>query len=235
MSVDQNVIRGFQLFIPKIPIANALGIGPGVCRDDDDNANIILEDADAPLVINPAVVGLDGIDVGALEPNTTYLVFVVRRRQEVRGLLSKGTATTPPGAVWPAGFQNAHRRIGVVRTDANANLLPFVQTGDGRDRTYRYTADLDDLRVVDGGAAPDFTAVNASALLPDRFVTGVTVFAEATNGTVELRASSSVAGATFRTRGELGDTFLDDSDFPSFRTSPGATANLYVRGFTDLI
>ena len=83
-------------------------------RDDANAADLKVTTS---LTIDPATNGANGLDTGSLAADTWYYVFVIQGTSGVAGLMS--TSTTP---TLPSGYDDAKRRVGMVRTNSSAAL-----------------------------------------------------------------------------------------------------------------
>lgn len=175
---------------PNSPIVNAgvsyvngLGISKtaakqitmqlGAARDSTNTNDIILgatapngTPAVAPIVINGATVGANGVDVAALVASSLYAVYVISDSTgylSTAGLLSlNATAPSLPGGV-PEGGYDMYRRVGWVLTDGGANILQFWQYGSGSSRMYYYDVGISELAA---GHATTYTGVDLTTSVP---------------------------------------------------------------------
>lgn len=169
--------------IPQSPIVNAgllyvngLGISKtaakqitmqlGAARDSTNTNDIILGPSApipvlAPVVINGANVGANGVDAAAIVASSFYAVYVIGDSTDYNaaaGLLSLNT-TTPS---LPEGY-DMYRRVGWVLTDGSANILQFWQFGSGSGRVYYYDVGIS---ALSGGTSTTFANVDLSASVP---------------------------------------------------------------------
>ncbi|MGY2171075.1 phage tail protein [Pseudomonas gingeri] len=86
------------------------------------------------LNINAAVVGVNGLDTGALAASTWYSLWVIWNGTVTSGLLSL-SATSP---TLPSGYTHK-ARVGWIRTDATSNKYPLSFTQVGRRVQYKVT------------------------------------------------------------------------------------------------
>lgn len=141
--------------------AKTISISSGAARDFTDTNDITLS---APVTVNGAVVGQNGVDVAVLVASTMYGVYVIGDStgyHATAGLLSLATNTTPS---LPSGYDMV-RRIGWILTDSSANILQFYQYGQGQNRDYYYDVGIS---ALSAGNATTFTAINLSASVPPR-------------------------------------------------------------------
>lgn len=191
-TVPYSQITGF----PLVWASNTtLTLGAGQSRDSTNQINII---SAAPITINSAINGVNGLDTGTIAANTLYYVYIVSDpsgRNAPCGLLSL-SATTPvlPAntSISPSNY-GAFRRVGVWSTDGSAHFNLMTQVGNGSVRDYVF----DTLPVVlTPGTATTFTAVNLAPWVPaqNTFVTLMAAFTPTTAGHIaQFRASGSTA------------------------------------------
>jgi|SRR6185312_3259720 len=74
---------------------------------------------------NLGIVGANGLDTGVLAANTLYALWVVGDGNNNFDSLLSLSATAP---VMPSGF-SYKIRVGWFKTDANKNIMPFIQNG----------------------------------------------------------------------------------------------------------
>ncbi|MFC3939633.1 hypothetical protein CCU68_18785 [Pseudomonas gingeri NCPPB 3146 = LMG 5327] len=86
------------------------------------------------LNINAAVVGVNGLDTGALAASTWYSLWVIWNGTVTSGLLSL-SATSP---TLPSGYTHK-ARVGWIRTDATSSKYPLSFTQVGRRVQYKVT------------------------------------------------------------------------------------------------
>jgi hypothetical protein len=137
------------------------------------------------IVINAALQGAGGLDIGALVADTLYAVYVIGDSYGINptsAILSLSfDAPSLPGEV--QGGYDMYRRIGAVLTDGGGHILPFYQTTNvnGTDRTMYYDAQIP---VLTAGTSAAYAAVSLAAFMP----------AQATNVTLEVELTPTAAG-----------------------------------------
>lgn len=148
----------------------ALSISSGQCRDSNDIMDIVIGSAPingptatAPITLNTAVVGLNGIDAGVLEASKVYAVYAIgdSRYYEVPGVLLSLASNSAP--TMPFGY-DSYRLIGYAVTDASVHFLPAYVAGTGAWRVFAY--DAPQATAVTAGNATSYTAVALTALVP---------------------------------------------------------------------
>ncbi len=121
------------------PGVTTVFVDPGICIDFLNNTNMV---SSTSLTLSTSIFGVpNGMDEGALEPHQWYAVFLMFSSTQflpVAGLISKNRQQPQ---VSPIGY-DAFRRVGWVRSDADARLVATVQTGNGVRRNTIYTGFL---------------------------------------------------------------------------------------------
>jgi hypothetical protein len=98
-----------------------IDVAAGVCADDTAQAVMSL----AAGAVDFATAGPDGLDTGAIAAGTWYHIFAIMKGDGT----TKRLASASLAPALPAGYVYK-RRLGSVKTDATAHLLPFFQKGD---------------------------------------------------------------------------------------------------------
>lgn len=123
--------------------------------------------ANSATVLNAAVVGLNGIDTGALAASTVYAVWAIADAAGYNPsgfILSLNSTTGPqmPYTVYRSGY-NTFVRVGWAVTDSSAHFLTLRVSGQGS--VVRYTYEIPPF-VLNGGVATSQTAVSLSSSVP---------------------------------------------------------------------
>ena len=202
MAITPNapIYTPFSPFLSGLGIAFASGttitVAAGVASDVTVTNEISLA---APVTINAAANGANGLDTGALADNAFYAVFVVGDSTDHNatcGLISLSAASP----VLPSGY-DMFRRIGYVLTSGAAAILDFSQRGSSADRGMWYAAAI--ATNITAGASATFAAVTASASVPasssEIYLKAVLTADAGATRTAAFRAhsSSSAAGQAF--------------------------------------
>ena len=151
-------ISGLTLAFTSV---STVTIATGIGRDRVDKKDLVLA---APVVLNIAASGVNGLDTGVEAANTWYHAYVIGDSNGVNptvGILS--TSQNTP--TFPAGYDVA-RRIGSVRNSAASDFLNFQSFGNGSDRSVQYRDAISGRQRLTGGAAVAVTAVAVSQLVP---------------------------------------------------------------------
>lgn len=114
------------------------------------------------ITINTAAHGAAGLDTGAMANNTFYAVYAIADSNGLNdgSALISANLTSP---LLPSGY-DMYFRIGYIKSDGSAAILPFRQDGCGLDRWMWYDAAI--ATSVTAGASATFAPVDASAGLP---------------------------------------------------------------------
>lgn len=124
----QGYLGGFNLSNDGVTPNTVIDISKGVCCDDAQGYMMKMG-AFTKSIGGTWVVGTGngGLDTGTVAINTWYHVFIIARTDTgvVDGLIS--TSATSP--TMPTNY-TVKRRIGSIKTDGSAHILPFIQNGD---------------------------------------------------------------------------------------------------------
>lgn len=132
---------------------------PGVCRDDTDQDQIVVE---TPLPLDITTVGPNGRDTGLEEPSTWYYTWVAAGDLGTCGLFSKERYNP----ILPVGYDTYQRRVGVARNNSANDLLRFYTSGRGSSREYLWQTDYATRSVLTHGQETEWTIVDCSAFIP---------------------------------------------------------------------
>ncbi len=149
------VNQSFLYLYAMVPFMDGddIAISPGQCRDSNNIIDIVLSEE---TVINPAVVGLNGIDNGALANNTAYDVYVIADstcHNPTGALLSLSSNETP---TLPYGY-DSFRKVFHLFTDGSADIKPFFANGLGNDRTFIFQ---DAPQILNAGSSTTPATIN---------------------------------------------------------------------------
>lgn len=147
-----------------------LSISAGQCRDSNDIMDIVIGSAPlnggtttAPVTLNAAVIGVNGIDAGTFAASKVYAVYAIgdsRYYQAPATLLSLASNSTP---TMPFGY-DSYRLVGYAVTDASVHFLPAYVAGNNNYRVFAY--DAPQATAVTAGNATSYTAVALTAVVP---------------------------------------------------------------------
>lgn len=127
-----------------------------------DSSKTFQLNLDVAVTIDASVVGLNGIDTGALAASTLYKVFLVADPQSYNVTGAIISASSIP--VLPYGY-GAYALIGYVATGAGSTFLKGYWTDDKSSlRTFMY--DAPQATAITAGNATSYTAIDLSTLVP---------------------------------------------------------------------
>lgn len=149
-----------------------LDIAAGQCRDSNDimdicigvnNPNLQGVTVSAPILLNAAVNGANGLDAGTFAASTMYAVYAIadsRYFQPAGCLLSLASNAAPS---MPFGY-DSYRKIGYWATNSSTHFILGYNSGNYQDMTFFY--DAPQATAITAGAATSYTAVNLTTLVP---------------------------------------------------------------------
>lgn len=232
-----------------------LNISAGIARDINNivdlavgvnNANVEGGTVTAPLVINAAVVGANGVDTGTFAANKFYAVYLIgdsRCYKPTAGLMSLSSNAVP---LMPFGY-DSYRLIGYAVSDGSAHFYLMNQIGVSNSRKFIYQTPFD-VGSTGGATYSGFTfSLSGNLAAPGITNQTILVYADynataagnvlnATNDstTTQFTSIAPVAGATAHTTVNFEiQPFLSSS--PSIPTIyvkvTAGTVHFYVLGF----
>lgn len=157
-------IQGLRISLDDTTPDEIVVLSSGQARDSSNTNDIVLS---SDVDINITVTGANGLETGSAANNTLYDVYVIADStgyRDTAGFLSLASNSTP---TLPFGY-DMYRRVGTVRTDGSADLLPFDQKGDGKERTMWYRASI--ATDITAGASATFAAVDVTGSVPDQAI-----------------------------------------------------------------
>ena len=176
IKMDITITQGFSGMVPSreepLPIlyienlstqyttGTTLTLQPGSCRSDSNTADIILS---SPVVNNNAVVGVNGLDVGAMANNTWYYLFVISDSEQqlvTASLLS----LSPTNPTMPAGY-DYKRRVAAVRNGVGA-YFKFFQFFSANERFYYWDVENTIVNILTAGVAIVWTTLSCVVGMP---------------------------------------------------------------------
>lgn len=214
-----------HLYITGLSISPAsttlLAVAPGAARDSNnvmdmvvglqnyagiDNPALQVQGYQAGLLINPAVVGANGIDTGTIAASTQYAVYLIgdsRNYNTTAAILS--LTSNYPGPVMPAGY-DSNRLIGFIQTDGSSHFVYATHKPQNISGLLTYF-NSPAISVLSGGTATSFTAIDLTTnsaipttTLPNVIVSLFVTFTPAAVGdVVQFRPTGSSATANLAT------------------------------------
>lgn len=159
----------------KISVASTtlLALAPGAVRDVNNvidmqigNPNLENITYPAPLFINSALLGANGVDQGTIAASSTYSIYVIgdsRYYLPTAGIISLTSNAFP---LLPFGY-DSYRLLGFILTDSSSHFLAanLINT-----YTYQNYYLQPPVSVLSGGTATSFTAINLSSAIPTGMV-----------------------------------------------------------------
>ena len=164
-------ISGLNISVPVVSggTSTLLAIAPGACRDSSNNIDMEVGFANlqgnvnaAPIIINTAVVGANGIDAGALAASQLYSVYLIadsRGYLPVAGIVSLSSNAMP---LLPLGYDSL-RLLGFVGTSAGSVFTTASVLNAVNAKTFYLSPPTS---VLAGGNATTFTAIDMTPPLP---------------------------------------------------------------------
>ena len=241
-------MNGFQISNDPVTPDTLLDIGVGQCRDNTNSIDII---SNAPIVINSAITGLNGLDIGTIAANALYYVYVVADQANFNlpGAVISLSATGPqlPKGKFPSNY-SSWRLIGCVAT-ASSNFVAGYWSGNNNPRIFTY--DTLPAAVLSGGTSTSYAAVNLASWVPAINNIPVSIAYSfsptAASNTLNLQAVNSVGSSSNQVTitGQVASvvisgnaTVIAQNKIVSSVLSPeinykvsAGTATLYVAGF----
>lgn len=236
-ALPKNYLHGLRLSTNDSNPAYQIDINEGVCRSDDNLADM---EVATPITVDLTASGANGLDTGSEAANTWYYVFVIKNLTTgvVAGLLS--TSLTSP--VLPSGYTKK-RRVGVIRNNASSNILNFIVCGQGVTKKYIYRQILDGT-VLYAGSDTDWTDVDCSAVVPPTCrMVELVVYAVDTGNSFLVGVRENGQTGTLQSglagyeegQGAISCS-LDASQVLEYTVTAATTdASLYIHGFNDLL
>jgi hypothetical protein len=207
-----------HLYVSGLSISPAsttlLSVAPGAARDSTNSIDMVVGlqnyfGIDNPalqfanyqpgLLINSAVNGVNGLDIGTIAASTQYAVYLIGDSRNYNVTAAVISLTSQPGPFMPAGY-DSFRLIGFIQTDGSSHFVYAThkpQNIAGLLQYYNSPA----IAVLTGGTATSFTAIDlttSSAIptttLPNVIVGLLVVFTPAAAGdVVQFRPTGSSA------------------------------------------
>jgi len=163
MSVNIPIVNKAYLAVSGLQISWASGttltVQAGSARNSTNVNDIV---SSASVTINAAVIGINGIDAGALANSTLYGIYAVgdSTYNSTSGFMLSASLTAP---TVPANYDMI-RLIGYVRTSGAAAMLLGYWSGSANDRMFSYDAPI--ATAITAGAATTDTEVILDTFVP---------------------------------------------------------------------
>jgi len=217
-------------------------LAAGQCRDVNNVFDITLN---APVTIDLARSGVNGLDTGVPAASTWYDVFVISDpilANPTAGLLTlQGNAPALPFNY------SAYRRVGSIRLGVTTLIAPFFQAGTHQHRFYQWDGSIN---VLSGGAAINWAAIDLSNAIPARttpIYMDVIWMADAVGVELDFRPGGSVQSTaiSMNSNGAFVNTFpsikilsLVVANVPTIEyqfSGAGQSLSINVTGFDDYL
>lgn len=154
-------INGLQVSNNATTPDELVNLAAGSARDSSDTMDIILESA---VVINSAANGaINRLDTGTIAANSVYAIYVIgdsSSKKQPAGLMSLASNAAP---VLPFGY-DSYRKVGYVVTDATADILLHIQSGNNNYRLF--TFDVPIATAVIAGNSATYADVALASFVP---------------------------------------------------------------------
>lgn len=207
-----------HLYISGMNISYAsttvIAIAPGQARDNNDsidmpvafpdannniNPAILFQNYQQPLLVNSAVNGANGLDIGTIAASTNYAIYLIgdsRGYNLVAGLLSLTSNAAP---TLPQGY-DSFRLLGFTQTDASSHFVYSTFKPQNMVNALQYINNPA-LTALTGGTSTTFAAIDLTTnsaipttTLPNVIAWLFVTFTPAAAGdTVQFRPTGSTA------------------------------------------
>lgn len=231
-----------------------LTITAGQCRDSINSIDIVIGSepfsgplTPAPVTLNAAINGINGLDTGTFAANKVYSVYAIgdSTYNNIPGTIVSLASNTVPAL--PFGY-DSYRLIGYAVTDSSVHFLKGYIAGNGNFRSF--TFDAPQSTAITAGNATSYTGVALTTLVPPVDNTPVQIFSALTPGAagraVFLQGFNSTGDAIVNL-GQVTAVVLNNvntvlaqlnSGAPSIKykvSNAGDAVNLKVSGFNYFI
>lgn len=228
-----------------------LDVAAGICRDSNNIMDINLGNylglsgvgtANSATVINFAVNGANGLDIGSIAASTFYYIFVIAdsSAKNQPAAMASLSATAP---TLPFGYDSI-RLIGCCLTDGSSHILAYYTSGSTAQRYFQWDAPIA-VTVTASGTSNTYSAMDLTTGVPVSKFGKVSIKYKWTNNAPADALNFTPTGATGDFETVLGiaagvaqeDNFvilpLLASSKPeiSYKTSAGTLNNVWVQAF----
>ena len=184
-SLPHLYIQGLNISVASTTV---LAIAPGQARDSNDNIDMPVgfpnlqgntypatqfQGYMPPLLLNSAVVGVNGIDAGTLAASTQYAIYLIgdsRGYNQVAGLISLTSNAYP---LIPLGY-DSYRLLGFIETDGSSHFVYATHKPQNMVGALAYYVSPA-ASVLSGGNATTFTAIDMSTPIPTTTLANIIV------------------------------------------------------------
>jgi len=134
-------------------------VSAGACSNSDNVNDIVVASA---LTVDISVNGANGLDTGSAANSTMYAVYAIGDSTGYNAGAAVYSLASNSAPSLPYGY-DMYRRIGYVLTDGTADLLAFIQYGDGAIRNMYYDVAISELAA---GASATYAEVDLATSVP---------------------------------------------------------------------
>lgn len=199
-------ISGLNISIASTTV---LAIAPGQARDNTDNIDMPVgfpnlqgnvnpatqfQNYMPPIFVNSAVIGVNGLDQGALIATMDYAVYLIGDSRGYNNVAALISLTSNAYPLLPQGY-DSYRLIGFVQTDGSVHFVAS-STNPLNARNLRAYYLQPPVSVLSGGNATSFTAIDLNTPVPTGTARDVIVYLQVTftpaaiGDTVQFRPDS---------------------------------------------
>lgn len=147
-----------------------LSISSGQCRDSTDSIDMPVGSAPvsggyyftAPVTLNAAINGVNGLDKGSLAASTWYSIYIIGSSSYTVPVGTILSLTTNSYPLLPRGYDTI-RLIGYALTNSSSQFRLFYQSGSGNTRYFQWAANV---IVLDTSTTSGFTTVSLASSMP---------------------------------------------------------------------
>jgi hypothetical protein len=158
-------INGFNISYVSV---TTLSISAGQCRDSNDIMDIVIGNppidgntTPAPVIVNSAVTGVNGLDVQPLTPGV-YAVYAIgdSRYYNIPGFILTYSSNATP--LMPKGY-DSYRLVGYVMADGESQFFPQFTAGNTSTRIVNYSPLQN---ILTGGNSTSAASVSLLHIVP---------------------------------------------------------------------
>jgi len=219
----------------------AYTIGAGSCRDSTDTRDLRVTSTLTFANVNSGSTGVLNIDTGSFASGTCYYTYIIASADGATVSATYSLNATTP--TLPAGY-TLYRRVGTWTSLATGKVADGFQRGQGRDRTYIYSATTVLLSTT--SPSTSWAAIDCSAFAPPNSTIIVNGYFENAATANNILTFGSVTGTTLITVERDGPTSDDvyanfqfeittdaSGDFYYDTNGTAPTLNMWVTGFRE--
>ena len=164
-----------------------------------DNPALQFQNYQAGLLINSAIVGVNGLDAGTIAASTQYAIYLIGDSRNYQTTAAVLSLTSNPAPTLPQGY-DSYRLIGFIQTDSSSHFVYATHKPQNIGGLLQYF-NSPAISVLSGGNATTFTAIDLTTntavpttTLPNVIVNLFVTFTPAAAGdVVQFRPTGSSA------------------------------------------